>query len=300
MKKHKSTKQVKIHSNKTTKLKSKVKKIKFKVRKSRKVKKIIPAPAKVELEVVVKKPRKQRRLTSPTSPLRYFTNDTEQAIIAYNSTEEKTIKDTLYITRIHQPFTKLVECIFNKFKFSYFETSPFDTQKECLSHLVSNIHKFDPERKSKLHPLQRAKAYSYFSIVAKHFLILLNNGNYKKFNQNVEIGEDREEHTVQLQQVDKHHTQMEMNDFMSLMVKYFEKNIPIIFSKQPDAEIANAVVELLRNSDKVDLGNKKMLYLIIREISGCRTQAITKILNKMKSFYKIISNEYKNTGNIEI
>jgi hypothetical protein len=290
----KSTKNKSIINNK---LKSKIKKIKFKVHKSKKVKKII-APAHVES--IAKKPRKQRKLTSPTSPLRYFTNDTEQAIIEYNSTDDQNIKNELYITRIHQPFTKLVECIFNTFKFSYFEVSPFDIQKEAVSHLVLNIHKFDPERRSKIHPDRPAKAYSYFSIVAKHFLILLNNGNYKKFNQNVEIGEDREEHTVQLQQVDKHHNQMEMNDFMSLMVKYFEKNIPIIFPKQQDAEIANAVVELLRNSDKVDLNNKKVLYLIIREISNCRTQAITKILNKMKSFYKIISNEYKNTGNIEI
>jgi hypothetical protein len=110
-KNNKSTKNKSIINNK---LKSKVKKIKFKIHKSKKIKKII-APAHVES--IAKKPRKQRKLTSPTSPLRYFTNDTEQAIIEYNSTDDQNIKNELYITRIHQPFTKLVECIFNTFKF---------------------------------------------------------------------------------------------------------------------------------------------------------------------------------------
>jgi len=175
-----------------------------------------------------------------------------------------------------------------------------DVQKECLSHLVANIYKFDPTRKSKVNPLKKAKAFAYFSIVAKHFLILLNNNNYKKFNQNVEIGEDHEEHTVQLQQVDKHHLQSEVNDFMHLMVKYFEKNIDKIFPKQKDTVIANAVIELLRNSDKIDIFNKKTLYLYIREISNCKTQSITKILTKMKSHYRNISNDYKNHGIVEV
>jgi len=272
-------------------------KIKFKKPTSKKIKNIINHPEPV---LTIKKPRKPRKLTSPTSPLMYFTDDTEKAIIEYNSTDNQELKNTIYINQIHKPFSKLVENIFNTFKFSYFETSPLDVQKECLSHLVANIYKFDPTRKSKVNPLKKAKAFAYFSIVAKHFLILLNNNNYKKFNQNVEIGEDHEEHTVQLQQVDKHHLQSEVNDFMHLMVKYFEKNIDKIFPKQKDTVIANAVIELLRNSDKIDIFNKKTLYLYIREISNCKTQSITKILTKMKSHYRNISNDYKNHGIVEV
>ena len=246
-----------------------------------------------------KKPRKKRKLTSPTSPLMYFTDDTEKAVVEYNTTLDAALKDKIYTEKIHYPFSKLVENIFNTFKFSYFETSSFDVQKECLSHLVANLHKFDPNRKSKMHPLRRAKAYSYFSIVAKHFLILLNNNNHKKFNQNISIGEDHEERTVQLQQIDKHHSQKEMNDFMRLMVEYFENNIEKIFPKSKDSNIANAIIELLRQSDKIDIFNKKTLYLYIREISNCKTQHITKILTKMKTHYKVISNDYKNSGIIE-
>ena len=294
MKKNKSTKK-KVNIYKKKKLKSKAT-FKFKnVKHKQKRKNLVSVKTEV-----VKKPRKQRKLTSPTSPLMYFTQDTENAVIEYNSTDDVEQKNKIYVDRLHYPFSKLVENIFNTFHFSYFETSPFDVQKECLSHLVSNIHKFDPERKSRLHPHLKARAYSYFSIVAKHFLILLNNNNYKKFNQNVVIGEDHEEHTVQLQQTDKHHGQVEMNDFMRLMVEYFEKNIDKIFPKEKDAEIANAIVELLRNSTKIEIFNKKMLYLVVREISDCKTQNITRIINRMKIHYKIISNDYKNSGMIDV
>lgn len=299
MKKNKSTKQSIKYSNKKSKekLKNTSKKIKFKVHT---LKKIVTIPTKSKINFTVKKPRKSRKLTSPTSPLLYFTDDTEKAIIEYNLTTDLILKNDIYINKIHYPFSKLVENIYNTFKFSYFKTSPFDVQKECLSHLVEHINKFDPNRKSKIHPDKKARAYSYFSIVAKNFLILLNNGNYKEFNQNLEIGEDREEHTVQLQHSDKHHIQSEMNDFMRLMVNYFENNVDKIFSKSKDIEIANAIIELLRSSDKIEIYNKKMLYLYVRELSDCKTQSITKIINKMKLHYKNISNDYKNTGLINV
>jgi len=247
----------------------------------------------------VKKQRKPRKLTSPTSPLMYFTDDTEQAIILYNNTEDKLEKDKIYNERIHYPFSKLVENIFYTFKFSYFETGALDAQKECLSHLVANIHKYDPNRRSKVNPLKKTKAYAYFSIVAKHFLILLNNNNHKIWNRNVETGEDHAEHTVQLQHTDKHHVQKEMNEFMGLMVKYFENNVGKIFNKEKDLNIANAIIEILRSSDRIDVFNKKMLYLYIRDISDCKTQQITKILTKMRGHYANISNQYKNCGVID-
>ncbi len=241
---------------------------------------------KVDLvkEVIVKKATRKRKKSSEKM---YFTSDTEDAIELFNKTDCRDKREIIFRDKIKYPFEKLVENIFNTFKFSYFETGPLDVQKETISHLVANIQKFE---KSK------GKAFSYFSIVAKHYLIFLNNSNYKRFNQSVEIGEDREEHSVQLQSEDKHYKDAEMSEFMKLMIQYWESNIGKIFSKQRDLNIANAVVELLRNSDRIDAFNKKALYLYIREISNCKTQQITKVINKMKLCYSNISRVYQDTG----
>lgn len=221
----------------------------------------------------------------------YFTKDTENAIDLYNKTESIPVREKIFEEKIKYPFEKLVENVFNTFKFSYFETGPLDVQKETISHLVANMSKYD---------MTKGKAFAYFSIIAKHYLIFLNNSNYKRFNQSVEIGEDREDHVVQLQAEDKYYKQSELSEFMRLMINYWESNVGKMFSKQRDLNIANAVIELFRNSDRIDAFNKKALYLYIREISNCKTQQITKIINKMKSYYVNITRSYLDTGTIMI
>ena len=234
-------------------------------------------------------PKRGRRSKNPSADKMYFTKDTEDSIISYNSTTDQQSREDIYNTKIKYPFEKLVENIFNTFKFSYFETGPLDVQKETVAHLVSNMHKFESGK---------GKAFSYFSIIAKHYLIALNNGIYKRRNQHVEIGEEHDENTVQLQSEDKHYKDSEMKEFMKLMILFWENNVGKIFTKQRDLDIANAVIELFRSSDRIDAFNKKALYLYSREISSCKTQQITKVINKMKQYQSNIARSYLNQGSV--
>lgn len=266
----------------------KIKKIKKTIKKISKNKKKLYRKKLKKVEtpaIVIEKPRKTRRKKSPG--IMYFTQDTEDAIIKYNKTEAKEKREFIYNSYIKYPFEKLVENIFNTFKFSYFETGPVEVQKETLAHLVANIHKFEPGK---------GKAFAYFSIIAKRYLIGLNNTTYKRFKQHIDISEERDENTIQLQSEDKHHKETEMEEFMQLMVKFWENNVGKIFTKQRDLDIANAVIELFRRSDRIDAFNKKALYLYIREISSCKTQQITKVINKMKQYQNNISKSYLNHG----
>ena len=229
----------------------------------------------------------------------YFTQETEDAIILYNNTEDMLERDKIYHEKIEYPLQKLVENVFNRFGFTYFKTSPHDVQREALAHLVANMGKYDPNRVSKAFgKKKKSKAFSYFSVIAKNWFILLNNNNYKEFQQNVEISEERGENTVQLHHVDKHHAQMETDEFMALTIQFWETNIGKIFGKKRDLDIANAVVELLRNSNRIDAFNKKALYLYIRDISECKTQQITKVINKMKQYHRSIYKSYLNNGTV--
>jgi hypothetical protein len=258
---------------------------------------VIPVVTLPEMKFLApaKLPRKRR---SKNVSRMYFTQDTEDAIVLYNNTENLDVREKIFRERILQPFQKLVENVFNTFKFSYFETGPLDVQKECLTHLVANMHKFDPNRTSRNDPTKKTRAFAYFSIIAKHYLILLNNTNYKKFNQNVEISDERDENTVQLQQNDKYYAQQELNDFIRLIIDFWEKNVNKIFNKQRDLNIANAVIELFRKSDRIDAFNKKALYLYIREIASCKTQQITKVINRMKQYHDNIQKSYVENGSI--
>lgn len=234
------------------------------------------------------KPIKKRKKRKNSSTKMYFTEDTEKYIILYHQTEDQIVRNEIYENYIKNAFDKLVENIFNTFKFTYFDNSPSEIKKETVAHLVANMHKFEKGR----------KAFSYFSIVAKNYLIFHNNGNYKKFNQHVNISDTPDESTVCLQVEDAHHKNVEMSEFMKIMIDYWEKNINKIFTKKRDLGIANAVIELFRNGNRIDCFNKKSLYLYIREISSCKTQQITKVINKMKHYQSIITKSYLDKGSL--
>ena len=281
---------LKIKTKSKTKVIKPKKKLQVKTVKSKKViakkPKVLPEIVTITPEVV-NQPKKRKKKSGEKM---YFTSDTEKAIIRYNNEKDIEIRNEIYVEEIKPCFDKLVENVFNTFKFTYFDNSPIEIQKETIAHLVANMHKFEEGK---------GKAFSYFSIVAKNYLIFHNNNNYKRFNQHVDISETPSDTTVCLQTTDSYHDELETSEFMKLMVDYWERNIGKIFTKQRDLNIANAVIELFRNSDRIDSFNKKALYLYIREISSCKTQQITKVINKMKQYQNTITKSYLDRGTLK-
>jgi hypothetical protein len=264
-------------------------------RRKKKISKVSVTPPPAPIVVPPPAPVKRRRKAASKM---YFTQETEDAIILYNQTEDAEKREIIYREKIEYPLQKLVENVFNRFGFSYFRTGSAEVQREALAHLVSNLCKYDPNRPSKLHKKKKSKAFAYFSVIAKNWFILLNNNTYKEFQTHLPISEERGEDTVQLQTVDKHYAQVEMNEFMKITIDFWESNVTKIFGKQRDLEIAYAVMELLRSAQRIDAFNKKALYLYIRDISDCKTQQITKVINKMKQYHKNIYRMYVNDGAI--
>jgi hypothetical protein len=235
--------------------------------------------------VAVKKRRKKSKI--------YFGKEAENAIIEYNGSEDEVLRNKIYNERISAPFDKLAENILNTFKFSYFQCSHIEVQQEVVSNLVSNIHKYKPDN---------GKAFSYFSIIAKNFLILYNNGNYRKFKKHVSV-DDEEAPNVDMalsSTTQSSQTKKELSEFFRLMIGFWDVNIEKTFKKQSELQIAYAVLEIFRNSDRIENFNKKALYLYIREMTNCKTQNITKVVNKMKDLQKKIQIEYNQTGYIKI
>ena len=218
----------------------------------------------------------------------YFTLDTEEAIVAYNKSTSQRERNDLYKTRIQYPFEKLAENILNTFKFSYFDVSKQDVQMEVISNLIEKIHMFQEGK---------GKAFSYFSIVAKNYLILKNNGNYKRFKKTSLLSEMPESWNPEN---DFKQTQFgeELNEFKELMLRYWDINLTRVFTKKRDIQIADAVLELFRRSANIENFNKKHLYLLIREMTDCKTHYITKVVNEMKKHQTKMLNDYFDTGMI--
>lgn len=218
----------------------------------------------------------------------YFTIDTEKAIIEYNKSDNNDVRNKIYVEGIKYPFEKLAENILNTFKFSYFDVSKQDVQMEVISNLIEKIHMFQEGK---------GKAFSYFSIVAKNYLILKNNGNYKRFKKTSLLSEMPESWNPEN---DFRETQRgdEMVEFKDLMLRYWDENLTKVFTKKRDIQIADAVLELFRRSQHIENFNKKHLYLLIREMTDCKTHYITKVVNEMKKHQTQMLNDYLDHGTV--
>ena len=219
----------------------------------------------------------------------YFTQLTENAIIRYNSSEDTVLRNRIYNDHIAYAFDKLAENIIHTFKFYYFDVPSEQVKHEVVSFLVMNIHKFKEGK---------GKAFSYFSIVAKNYLILNNNNNYKKMKSHREIDIlDFKRNLSSEAQVSEDKETYE--EFTTMMLDYWENNLPNIFKRHKDILVADAVLELFRRSQNMENFNKKALYVLIREMTGSNTQHITRVVNVMKKFYKRLFKEFQYSGSID-
>ena len=74
--------------------------------------------------------------------------------------------------------------------------------------------------------------------------------------------------------------------FIDIFVSDVTERIYTLFPKGNDAKIADAILELFRKRDNIDVFNKKALYIYIREMVDVKTPKITKIANKLYGIFK--------------
>ena len=215
----------------------------------------------------------------------YFDEVVQEAIIEYNQTENHNVKNKIYSDRIHKAFDKLAENIINTFKFTYFDYPFEDVKAEVVSFLVMNMHKYDHTKGS--------KAFSYFSIVAKNYLILHNNNNYKrlKIHDNIDVISNKSHQSTEAEELAK--------DLLKDVIDYFEDNILDIFNKKRDIEVVYAIIELFKNKDEIENFNKKALYILIREMTDVNTIHITSVVNVFKKHYKKIIQQHFDVGHVK-
>jgi hypothetical protein len=208
----------------------------------------------------------------------YFTQDTEDAIVLYNGLTDQTERDILYRTRIHYAFFKLTENIIHTFKFYYTEVDNIeDLQHEVITFLLTKLHLFDPSK--------GAKAYSYFGTIAKRYLINSNNKNYKKRVEKAPVSEIESNESFSYR-IDEGSENDKLIHFIDQYVIYCTDNINELFPKKTDAQIADAILELFRKRESIDVFNKKALYIYIREIIDAKTPKITKIADRLYDIFK--------------
>ena len=209
----------------------------------------------------------------------YFTQETEDAIVLYNNTTDPVLKSKIYEDKIHYAFFKLTQNIIHTFKF-------YHTEVENLEHLQHEIEVFLLSKMHLFNPNNGAKAYSYFGTIVKRWCILYNDKNYKskisKVSTDELLKDDTHSYTIE-----GSNSNDKLSLFLDEWVEFVSLNIYNVFPKEYDAKIADAILELFRKRDSIDVFNKKALYIYIHEmIPDVKTPKITKIAGILYNNFK--------------
>tara|TARA_R100001509_G_scaffold164211_1_gene141000 strand:- start:2229 stop:2918 length:690 start_codon:yes stop_codon:yes gene_type:complete len=213
----------------------------------------------------------------------YFTEITEKAIIDYCNTDSLSERSDLYIQHIQPAFDELVDKIVYTYKFTSLENIDYH-KDDCKIWLTTILGKFDPSKNK--------KAFSYFSVVTKNWFTHKAKKQTKRNRREVNYDEMiREIEIVSTDPSNNLLEEVEERQFwMTLLneVNTWQK-LPL---KPNEQKVLDAVLTLMENIDKIEIFNKKAIYLYMREITGLNTKQIVSCLNKMRERYRIFKKKW--------
>ena len=230
------------------------------------------------------------RKRKPKQSILYFTQETEDAIVEYLITDSIAERNKIFNEKINYAFHKLAENIIHTFKFYYTEVNTINELKhEVVCVLLEKLSKYKQGK---------GKAYSYFGTIAKRYLIVYNTNNYKKLKGKatlIEVDDDKgiTEDLIKNYEID---VDPEETQLINYYINYIDDNLFKIFPKNKEAKVADAIMELFRKRENIDILSKKAIYIYIREITESPTPVITKVIKTLKDIYIKVNNKYQEHG----
>ena len=215
----------------------------------------------------------------------YFNEDTQLAIEEFQKTSCTEEQSQIYSSRILPAFEKLSENLIFIHKFTSLHDSYEDLKNDCVTFLFETLYKFDATRGT--------KAFSYFNVVAKNFLIIKSKQKTTAFKRNVSM-DDRGSFSVSEKYA--FHDYNIAEDPASQMIREEEKkmNLDMISHLQDESKSDNekacidAINSLFESADELEFLNKRAVFVYLREISGLTPKQLTTTISNLKKKYRAL------------
>lgn len=247
--------------------------------------------------------RQKKKIVIKNIPIKkkrvfYWGRELDQRIVEYNTSLDPDHREYVFRKYLDYPLDKMAENIINRFKFPYMEGGFHEVKKQVIGFLVMNLAKYTPDK---------GKSFSYFSVIAKNYLILHNNIGYKAekntmYLSDIEQDESDSSNTIEelpALQAKTEEIDLDFKEFTKLLISYWEREIPTMFPIKRDAEIAYGVLELIQQADKIENHSKKAAFLFLREMTNSKTSYISKVVSRMKKKILQQLREYKTEGHLK-
>lgn len=246
-------------------------------------------------------PRRQttRSPIGKRSPIRgthYWGKHLDDIILAYNQSTEADERNQLYRTHLDTPLKKLVECLTAKFTIR--EEKVEDLRDDVLHHLVLQLGKYDADS---------GKSFSYFTVIAKHYIWQYNQKTLKYKTQYVSV--EGIQYMITAQAEDHYGDSKDDTPNTFYKVQYPERlkvyqpdptdtkerdpfvtylyTVDTCGGKKPrDRQIVLALRYVFKHAHKYKTIHKKAILEKIREMTHYKTEHIRRTIDRIKENYQ--------------
>jgi hypothetical protein len=218
----------------------------------------------------------------------YFGPEVQDSMAKYRQTEDLKLREQIYVQEIMPAFNKLVENLIYIYGFAKGADSVYEVKSDCVCFLYENMHKFDPSRGT--------KAFSYFNVVARNWLIIHSKKRTKDGTRSVSI-----EDVTRLSQADRrtiaNHSIMQSPD--EILIDAGRKDLILgVLSKienklteDHEKSTMAALRMIFENADDIDLLSKRAVFLYVREIANVNQKQLSTAMAVIRRHYRDISSE---------
>ncbi|MAG24705.1 hypothetical protein CMI47_03910 [Candidatus Pacearchaeota archaeon] len=233
----------------------------------------------------------QTRDKSKSKKNYYFTNRTQDAIGEFldeTNGMTKDERDILYAAEIKPALSKLVENLIFIYGINSSDQDYESLKHDCVVFIYENLHKFKPERGS--------KAFSYFNIVAKNWLILKAKQSTRRAKFNVlysdrNTTEDITKYNLQQDVVKPVEEDVVKNEFFVLLTEEIDK-WKVKTKNKKEQSVLDAIHQLFNNIDNINIYDKKAIFIYLKEMTGMNTKQLCVNINKIRARYGRFKKRY--------
>ena len=232
---------------------------------------------KLKKKVVKKVRSKKRKSKKP-----YFGKDAHAAVVKYQSIDDRKEKNIIYVNEIKPSFEKLAENLIFIHGFSYDKEHFKILKSDCVSFLYEILEKFDANKGS--------KAFSYFNVCAKNFLIIQSKKRSKNRMRHISINDSNlsalEKKEIEHSQVIPSQEDQCILKEDKLLLKKMLKEIESKITNKNEELCIKAIITLFDKIEELDFLNKRAIFVYLRELSGLNAKQLSVAMSNIRKNYK--------------
>lgn len=199
----------------------------------------------------------------------------------------------IYEDGIKLAFETLVNSLIHTYKINFFGEDVYAMADDCVSFLYESLHKYDPSTGK--------KAFSYFNVCAKNWLIGKSTKLAKHQRRHVDINEPLNQSEISEWRKPKYMQNAEMRaeeeEFLPLLIENIDSWIEDESIHEDERALLVAVKELFNRSGDIEVINKRSVYMFLRELCSFNRNELGRRLKSIRGKYAELKSDYNN-GNI--